>query len=373
MSYYNVTDHYSMAYDSFRNKAYANALKELIQPNCKVLDLGAGIGIHGLIAAANGAKKVYMVDKSPVIEAASRIAKENNLHNKITCLRGRIEDVDIQEKVDIIVSVFTGNFLLDEDLLQSLFAARDKLLKPGGHLIPDRAVMKITPVSAAEHYQKKIDCWLDKNMDFDFSNVRPYATNAISYIDKETEIEFLASPEPLKELDFMTANRAECRRTVYATITKSGTCHGCLGWFDMRLGSQWLSTSPTKEQTHWSQAFLPLDPPLMVQKGERLEIYIHRPENGDWTWSVKQKEHIQKHSTFLKTPRPPKDFLTRSKHYVPPESRKSEAAQLLLSLINGKNSVASLNDALIQQFPDLFQTKEEGERFVRSLVLWIAD
>ena len=373
MSYYNVTDHYSMAYDTLRNEAYANALKELIHPGCKVLDLGAGIGIHGLLAAVNGAQKVYMVDKSPVIEAASRIVRKNNLQKKITCQRGRIEEVDIKERVDIIISVFTGNFLLDEDLLQSLFAARDKLLKPGGHLIPDRAVMKIVPVSAAQLYHQKINCWLKKNMGLDFSDIRPYAANNIFYINKETEIEFLASPEPLMELDFIIADRAECRRTVHTTITKSGTCHGCLGWFDMRLGSQWLSTSPTKEQTHWSQAFLPFDPPLTVQKDEKLELYIHRPENGDWTWSVKHKDQVQKHSTFLQTPRPPKDFLIRSPQYTPSESKKSKAAQVLLSLVNGQSTVASLNNELIKQFPDLFQTKEEAKRFVQALVFWIAD
>jgi predicted RNA methylase len=125
-----------MTLDARRNQAYFEALKQVITPDSIVLDLGAGLGIHGLLSARLGAKRVYLVEPEDIITVAKDIAKANGYHDRVVCLQGKIEEVDIPELVDAIVSVFTGNFLLQEDLLPSLFYARDRYLKPDGTLIP---------------------------------------------------------------------------------------------------------------------------------------------------------------------------------------------------------------------------------------------
>src|SRR5205085_8252592 len=51
MSYLSVVGHRSMALDANRNAAYGAALRQAIGPDTVVLDLGAGTGIHGLMAA----------------------------------------------------------------------------------------------------------------------------------------------------------------------------------------------------------------------------------------------------------------------------------------------------------------------------------
>ena len=58
MSYLSVVGHRSMALDANRNAAYGAALRQAIGPDTVVLDLGAGTGIHGLMAAKLGAKRV---------------------------------------------------------------------------------------------------------------------------------------------------------------------------------------------------------------------------------------------------------------------------------------------------------------------------
>ena len=59
--------------------------------------------------------------------------RENNLQEKITLLKGRIEDIDLPVKeVDIIISEWMGYFLLFESMLDSVLYARDKYLKPDG-------------------------------------------------------------------------------------------------------------------------------------------------------------------------------------------------------------------------------------------------
>src|SRR3954454_2492869 len=60
MTYVSVASHRSMALDRVRNDAYADALRAVVTPSSVVLDLGAGTGVHGLMAARMGARRVYL-------------------------------------------------------------------------------------------------------------------------------------------------------------------------------------------------------------------------------------------------------------------------------------------------------------------------
>ena len=70
-----------------------------------VLDVGAGTGILSIFAARAGAKHVYAVDNANIATHARTIIKENGLSDKITVIKGKIEDIVLPvEKVDIIIS-----------------------------------------------------------------------------------------------------------------------------------------------------------------------------------------------------------------------------------------------------------------------------
>jgi hypothetical protein len=47
--------------------------------------------------------------------------------------------VDIEEMADAIVSEWMGYCLLYESMLESVLSVRDRLLKPGGLMFPERA------------------------------------------------------------------------------------------------------------------------------------------------------------------------------------------------------------------------------------------
>jgi hypothetical protein len=76
---------------------------------------------------------VYAVDNSKMLDVARRIAKLNQLDDRIVFIQGKMEEVVLDEKVDIIVSEWMGYFLLFEAMLDSVLVARDKWLKPTGH------------------------------------------------------------------------------------------------------------------------------------------------------------------------------------------------------------------------------------------------
>src|SRR5262245_43803218 len=124
MSYSSVSGHRTMALDARRNSAYEQALRQVITPDSVVLDVGAGTGVLGLMAARMGARRVFLVESEDVISVAEEIGKANGL-SQVECLRGRMEDLQLPERVDVIVSVFTGNFLVTEDLQIGRASCRD--------------------------------------------------------------------------------------------------------------------------------------------------------------------------------------------------------------------------------------------------------
>ena len=103
MSYGSVPRHRWMALDTVRNDGYAAALGRVVGPDTVVLDLGAGTGIHGLMAARMGARRVYLVEPEDIISVAEEIAEANGLRDRVQCIQGRIEDVSLPEPVDVIV------------------------------------------------------------------------------------------------------------------------------------------------------------------------------------------------------------------------------------------------------------------------------
>lgn len=106
-----------------------------------MLDIGAGTGILSIFAARAGAKHVYAVENAEIAGFAKEIIAKNGLSDKITVLKGKMEEVELPvPKVDIIISEWMGYFLLYEGMLDSVLFARDKYLdKKKGKMLPDRA------------------------------------------------------------------------------------------------------------------------------------------------------------------------------------------------------------------------------------------
>ena len=361
--------HRSMVFDHVRNDAYARAMERVIGPDSVVLDLGAGVGIHGLMAARMGARKVYLVDPEPVLHVAAEIARANGLEERVECIQGRIEEVELPEPVDVIVSVLTGNFLLTEDLLPSLFHARDKFLASGGHMIPDRARMLAAVVSAEDFYNKHIDAWSHPHQELDFSVAQNRAANSTWYYSaRDLDAELLSEPAQLQEIDFRTVNEAVCRESVELVIRQDGLCHGFLGWFDIRLGEAWLSTGPQAPATHWSPMLMPADPPLQVKAGDVIDLKVVRPEDGEWSWVYTHDGPSERRSSFLSVPVDAGTAMKSSDKYHPVLSGKGLALQWVLSQMDGECKSSEIAARLVQEFGEVFPDERSARQFVKKVV-----
>jgi hypothetical protein len=310
-----------------------------------------------------------------VIEVARKVAADNQF-TKVECIRSAVEELKLDTRVDVIVSVFTGNFLLTEDLLPSLFYARDHYLAPGGSMIPDRGRMEVVPVSAPAYYQKHVDAWASFPQtcaeqglpELDYAAMRAYAANSMNYDSaKHIAAAYLANPVALMELDFNTATKAECDSQVDLVVEQDGLCHGWMGWFQMRLAGEWLSTSGEPQPTHWCPVFLPLEQPIHLKAGDRLEFSLKRLEFGEWTWTTAHAGHRQRQSTFLSQPLTHARMLKSSDNYQPGLSERGRAASWLMSRMDGATSSGELAAQVRREFPELLTSDAGALRLVKSL------
>ena len=139
--YGKLYDHIGMLQDHQRMGAYHDAIKlgtDYFRGKV-VLDVGAGTGVLSIWAAQAGASRVYAVEATDVAAHAAKMVAGHGLSDTITVIRERVEDLELPEKVDVILSEWMGYFLLRESMVQSVLLARDRWLKPGGLMYPSSA------------------------------------------------------------------------------------------------------------------------------------------------------------------------------------------------------------------------------------------
>ena len=139
----------NMLQDSIRTGTYYNAVSYNVSDfeGKVVLDVGTGSGILSLFAAQAGAKKVYAVECSGMVRYARRLVKANGFEGIIEVILGKVEEVEIPEKVDLIISEPMGFFLVHERMLESYIIARDRFLKPNGLMYPSTGTMFVSVFS----------------------------------------------------------------------------------------------------------------------------------------------------------------------------------------------------------------------------------
>jgi len=79
-------------------------------------------------------------------------------------IQGKIEEITLPEgvtEVDVIISEWMGYALLYESMLDSVLAARDRFLRPGGVLAPSQCRMMLSLCEGVDIYKDRVGMWDD--------------------------------------------------------------------------------------------------------------------------------------------------------------------------------------------------------------------
>jgi len=310
-SYAHFGIHEEMLKDEVRTCTYRDSMimnKHLFKDKV-VLDVGCGTGILCMFAAQAGARKVIGVDMSGIIEHARGIVKANGFEDKITLIRGKMEEISLPdgiEQVDIIVSEWMGYCLLYETMLPTVLYARDKYLAPGGLIFPDKCTLYITAIEDAQYKDEKIHWW-DQVYDFDMSAIKSVAL-VEPLVDVVDPKQVNCSHAAIKQIDIQTVKvsdldfsapfslQAMRNELVHAFVThwtcEFTHCHTRTGF----------STAPNAPYTHWKQTVFYLEHDLYCQRGDKITGTFTMKPNGrnkrDLDISISSEHHAQDQQIF---------------------------------------------------------------------------
>jgi histone-arginine methyltransferase CARM1 len=197
-------------------------------------------------------------------------------------INGRVQQVELPEKVDIIISEPIGFLLVHERMLEVYVIARNRFLKPGGLMYPSSGSIVFAPLTDEALFQEQVGksvFW--ENSDFygvNISNVRELATReylsqpVVGYFPSSN---LLSTQRAVHTIDFREVSVGELQDFEIEfnfRIDRTALLHGFGCWFDVNFeGSAsvvTLSTSPDCPGTHWYQCRLLLSEPLGVNRGQ---------------------------------------------------------------------------------------------------------
>ncbi|XP_054279771.1 histone-arginine methyltransferase CARMER isoform X2 [Macrosteles quadrilineatus] len=247
-----------------------------------VLDVGAGSGILSFFAVQAGAKRVYAVEASSMALHAETLVASNNLKDKIHVIAGKIEEVELPEMVDVIISEPMGYMLYNERMLETYLHAK-KWLKPNGIMFPSRGDLHIAPFmddSLFMEQTNKANFWVQTCFHgVDLSSMRDAAMKEYfrQPIVDTFDMRICMAKSVRHSVDFSDAHESDLHRIEIPLefyMLESGTVHGLAFWFDVAFSGSsqtiWLSTAPTESLTHWYQVRCLLENPIFAKAGQLL-------------------------------------------------------------------------------------------------------
>ncbi|KAG0463888.1 hypothetical protein HPP92_019508 [Vanilla planifolia] len=305
-----------MLSDRVRMDAYYDAIFKNKQhfAGKVVLDVGTGSGILAIWSAQAGARKVYAVEATKMAQHAKALVQANDVQDVVEVIEGSMEEINLPEKVDVIISEWMGYFLLRESMFDSVICARDRWLKPTGVLYPSHARMWMAPVRSGLGDQKMTDFeaamtdWY--NFVVDTENNYGVNMNVLTKSYREEHEKYylktslwnnihpsqiIGTSAVIKEIDCLTATVDDIRNV---TAKFSLPIHvdrsrlsAFAGWFDVQFRGSMenpaeneieLTTAPSIENsTHWGQQVFLVHPPLRVNEGDEVIVDLSMSRSKD--------------------------------------------------------------------------------------------
>ncbi|MCX7593284.1 MAG: 50S ribosomal protein L11 methyltransferase [Fischerella sp.] len=310
--------HQLMLGDRLRMNAYKQAIQEVVKPGMIVLDLGTGTGILGLWALEAGAKYLYAIDVNEnILSLAVQRFNQAGFSGKYEVFNALSYDVNLPERVDVIVSEILGNLADNEDFVPILQDARKRFLKKEGNMLPSSVYSQLVPVSSIKAHQQ-IKSKNIKSLNKNYSLERLLQQLAIQsqfnlYYDailpKNT---YLSKPLVVQEFKMEDGDRSTYETFLNFSVNADGIFTGFKGSFVATLSDTViLDISGCNIAAHttsdcWKHCYLPVENPVKVKPGDEIHLLFSRyyPSKKDspfrqcYQWSGTIRRHGNTFSTF---------------------------------------------------------------------------
>jgi len=189
----------AMINDQSRTPMFYNAMEERIVAGgaSTVLDLGTGpFAIFAIKAAELGAKKVYAIEanKEAAKTARETVAKKG-YEDIITVLDGFSTDIELPEKVDLVVAEIIGSIASEEGVVATIADAHKRFAKKPNSpasWIPNRVQTYAAPASYTLH-----NMFGPPGFDWNKLNGEP-----VRFSCRDEGLQLLSDPQVVEDISF---------------------------------------------------------------------------------------------------------------------------------------------------------------------------
>jgi protein arginine N-methyltransferase 1 len=289
-----MAQHDHMLGDPIRVDTYHAAIEKHVKEGDVVADLGTGSGVLAFFASRAGARQVHAIEHGPMADAAEAVAADNGIEN-VRLHRMHSSEFELPEKVDVIVHEQIGEALFDERVVENVGELRDRVLKPGGLILPARLALYIEPVQVRDGARRPY-AWQQRLHGIDFRALEPFARRepqAYHYtVLRPFPFEqFLTATAAVVSVDLHTATTADLPAQISwrRPVVVDGILDGFVVYFTAAFDDELaISSSPADPYTHWGGPLLRVES-RPVRAGDELEFALSAKElsaPSTWEWTV---------------------------------------------------------------------------------------
>lgn len=372
---YSLNDYGGMIADSVRTGPYIQAIEAAVRPGNIVLDLGCGPAFFSLVACRAGAKRVYALDAEEIAHFGRHFADANHLSDRIEFLRGDSRQIQLPEKVDVLVADLRGALPFYGPSLLVLEDARRRHLAENGVMIPERDTLYAAVVESEKFYSKITSRWQSPIKDLDLSPALPYVLNDL-YSAHFARDELLTEPQSWCVIDYRGEPSTRASGSLRFRVIRNATAHGIGIWFDSALfGNIQFSCAPGGPKTVYGHSFLPWLEPVTVAAGQEVRVELHADLVGSdyvWRWETRILEdsgavHHFQQSTLQGAQFSPQWLRKHAEDFVPSLTGEGEAERWLLQAMDGQTALDKIAKDAADRFPTVFRKKEDAFRRASAL------
>jgi len=373
---YSLDDFGQMIADDARTSAYAQAIAKAVRPGDVAADIGCGVGVFALLACRAGARRVFAIESSSIVEWGSQLAAANSFSDRIEFLRADSRQIDLPERVNVLISDLRGALPFYGEAIDSIEDARQRFLAPGGIMIPQRDTLYAAIADAAKSYEGITAAWRNSLHGLDLSSLLPVVLNSTCDV-RIAANGVLTEPQELCTLDYSASPNKRASANLQFRTNRPGKAHGVWLWFETQLFEEiGFTTGPQTQNSVYGRFFLPWPEPVDLVEGQEISLELHvHPVGGSyiWRWNTTfaarnaQAGRCFRQSTFESAKFSHAALQRRSAGFAPALNPLGAAHGWIFQAMDGKTPLEEIARAAALRFPQLFRTENDALRLAAEL------